>query len=300
MKLYTDIKKHKPKITGSIRKFGFSPEHNYYYYAYRQTPSKKCIFLDFGQKKGIMALFNKNSNVWHVANEVLAPHEERLGILFKFLDYAFAVKKAKKVVVEFGESFRKEVFRKLKDSKYRASINYSLYWPVYDVKKWDDKLGGKQWKKFRNIKNRFYGNSRISVKNSKRISKNTLKKILFSWLRRRHQRDTVDPNYYLNAIDNGFRGFDMARALSINNEVCSFSAGWKVPNSNSFYCGIGIFNYKYNDMGEFVNLEDMLHIKKMGYSEVELGGSDKAILQFKKKFRPTKIYKTHIFSISRK
>ena len=92
----------------------------------------------------------------------------------------------------------------------------------------------------------------------------------------------------------------MARALYINNEHCSISGGWRIPNSNDFYCGIGIFNYKYKNLGEFINLDDLLHLKKKGYGNVDFGGSDKATLNFKKKLRPEKIYKTHVFSISRK
>ena len=300
MKIYSNIKKYKSKIMDSIRKFGFSPEHNYYHNLYRQTPDKRCVFFDFGGKMGLMAMFKKKSNVWYISGEVLASEEERLNVLFKFLDYAVIKKKARKVSVEFSGKFKSAVLKKLKNSSYRASMNYLLYWPVYEVKKWDDKLSGKQWKKFRNIRNRFYNNSSVDVKNPRRIDKNTLKSILFAWLKRRHPRDMVDCTYYLNVINNKFKGFEIVRALSINDEICSFSAGWKIPNSNDFYCAIGIFNYKYKDMGEFVNLDDLIHIKKKGYSRVDLGGSDKAILQFKKKFRPEKIYKTYVFSISKK
>ena len=80
MKVYKDIRKYKPKLISSIKKFGFLPDHNYYHYLYRQTINKKCICFDFGQKKCLIAFFNKNNHVWDVINGILAPYEERLDI----------------------------------------------------------------------------------------------------------------------------------------------------------------------------------------------------------------------------
>ena len=300
MKIIQDVGKNREKIISSISKFGFLPEHNYYHFLCKQTKSKRCVFFDFGQKRGLMAVFNKNNSVFYVVNGILAPRGEMADIFLKFADYVFLKKKAKKISVEAGEDFKTEVFKKLKNSKYKASLNYSLHWPIFNLQGLDEKLKGRQWKKFRNIRNRFYNHSLIEVKDPRRIDKNILKSILFSWLKRRHPRDRVDYSYYLNVIDNKFEGFDMVRALEMDNEICSFSAGWKIPNSNDFYWSIGIFNYRHKDMGEFVNLDDFMFLKKRGYKKIDLGGSDKAILDFKKKFKPEKIYKTCIFSISRK
>ena len=300
MKVYRHIEKYKPKIINSIKKFGFLPDHNYYYYLYKQTPYKRCVCFDFGQKKCLITFFNKNNNVWDVINGILAPYEERSGIFLKFLDYIFVKEKAKRVSVESDEGFKSTVFKQLKNSKYNVSMNYALYWPVYDLKAWDEKLSGKHWKKFRNIRNRFYNHSLVKAEDPRKIGKNALRNILYSWIKRRTPRDKAEYAYYLNIINNNFRGFEVARALSIDGEPCSFSAGWKISNNDYFYCGVGIFNYKYKDLGDFVNLDDLMHLKKIGYAHVDLGGSDKAMLHFKKKFRPEKIYKTYIFSVSGK
>ena len=163
MKVYKDIKKYKPKIISAIKKFGFLPDHNYYYYLYKQTPYKKCVCFDFGQKKCLVAFFNKNNNVWDVINGVLAPYGERYDIFLKFLDYALVKEKAKRVSVEADESLKSTIFKQLKNSKYRVSMNYALYWPVYNLKAWDENLSGKHWKKFRNIRNRFHNHSQINV-----------------------------------------------------------------------------------------------------------------------------------------
>src|SRR3989338_9703613 len=299
MDSFKNIEKCKPKVVGSINKFGFSPEHNYFNYLYKQTPEKKCFFFDFGGKRGIIAIFNSKNVVWGVVDGILAPKNERIEVFLNFIDHALSRKNSNKISVEAEEEFKAEVFKALRNSKYKASMNYALHWPVVDVQKLDENLKGKEWKKFRNIRNRF-NHLKITVKDPRKMAKQELTRLLFLWLKRRHPRDRVDYSYYLNAIQNNFKGFDMARALFVDNELCSVSAGWKIPNSDAFYCGIGIFNYKYKDIGDFVNLDDLMHIKKMGYRKVDLGGSDKAILHFKKKFKPEKIYKTCIFTVAGK
>ena len=299
MKIYDDIIKAKQKVTGAINKYGFSPDHNYCNYLYLQNTNKKCIFFDFGQSKGVIAFYNKKNNVWRVTNGVFAHPKERLDIFLNFLNYIFKEKKSKKVFVEFSEDFKSEIFKKLKNL-YKFNVSYSLYWPIYNLDNLDEKLSGKQWKKLRNIRNRFYNHYKIEVKNPKKINKNILKKVFSSWVKRRYPRDRANFYYYLNVIDSNFEGFGISRAISLNKEVCSFSGGWKVPNSKHFYYAIGIFNYKHKNLGDFINLNDLLYVKKLGYKYVDLGGSDKATIIFKKKFNPVKIYKTYFFSIYKK
>ncbi len=300
MRVCADAKRNKARIISSIRKFGYSPEHNYHHHLYRETPDKKFIFFDFGKRRGVLAIYNKKNNVWYLTSEILAPPDERLGIFLECIEYMLRKKKARKVSVEAGEEFKSKVFKRLKNSKYKLSACYILYWPVYNLKGWSLKLRGKQWKKLRNIRNRFYSRSNLKTLGPGGVSRDSLRKILKLWLKRRNSRDAVDKYYYLNIINNNFKGFDSSRVISIDGEPCSFSAGWQVPNSNIFYCGVGIFNYKHKDLGDFVNLDDLIYLKKAGYKCVDLGGSDKALLRFKKKLRPERIYKTYTFYISRK
>ncbi len=300
MKIYNDIVKAKQKVTEVINKYGFSPDHNYYNYLYTQNINRKCIFFDFGEGKGVIAFYNKKNNIWRVVNGVFAPHNESLSIFLNFLDWIFKEKKSKKIFVESSEDFKSEIFKKLK-ILYNLNLNYTLYWPAYNLDNLDEKLSGKKWKKLRNIRNRFYNHFKVEVKNPKRISKNILKNVVFSWAKKRYPRDRVDNTYYLNIIENNFKGFDVARAILLNGEVCSISGGWQIPNSDSFYYSIGIFNYRHKDIGDFINLDDLFYVKKLGYRYVDLGGcTDRASISFKSKFDPVKIYKTYFFSVSQK
>ena len=300
MKVYYDIGKAKQKVVKTIKKYGFSPEHNYYNYLYMQNGSnRKCVFLDFGGDKGIIALFNKSNNTWRVINSVFAPGKERIEIFIKFLDWATINKGSKKVFVESLGDFKSEVFRKLKDT-HRFNTSYSLSWPIYNLDSLDMNLSGKDWKKLRNIRNRFFNRFRVQVKNPKSVNKEILKNVLHSWIRKRYPRDRANNYYYLNVIDSGFKGFDIVRSISLNGKVCSFSGGWVIPNNGNFYYSIGIFDYNYKNIGDFINLDDLLHIKKLGWRYVDLGGSDKSTIAFKRKFKPVKIYQTYFFSISPK
>ena len=298
MKLNEDILEAKRKITNAINAYGFSPDHNYYNYLYSQGHGKKCVFFDFGQNKGIVAFHNEKKRIWRIINGIFAPKQERLEILQEFLEWAHSEKNSK-VFVEFQEDFKAEVFSKLKVS-YRMNVSYILYWPVYDLDNLDEKLAGKEWKKLRNIRNRFLTGHKFEIKNPRRVDKEELKSVLVSWTKKRYPRDRVNFEYYANIINNKFEGFDVLRAISLDGKVCAFSGGWNVPNSSHFYYAIGIFNYNHKYLGDFVNLDDLLHIKKEGHRIVDLGGSDKSTIMFKKKFNPVSIYKTYFFSISPK
>ena len=295
MKINNDILKAKRKIERAINAHGFSPDHNYYNYLYTQNAGKKCVFFDFGMSRGMVAFYNKEKRIWRIINGIFAPKQERFEIFKNFLDWAFK-EGSSKVFVEFSEDFKLELFQKLRGT-FKLNVSYCLHWPIYDLDNLDERLAGKDWKKLRNIKNRFLSQYKIEIKNPKKINKEVLSKILLSWIRKRYPRDRVNRGYYLNIINSNFKGFDILRAVSLNGEVCSFSGGWMIPNSGNFYYSIGIFNYNYKYLGDFINLDDLLHIKKLGYKYVELGGSDEATITFKQKFNPIKIYKTYFLSI---
>ena len=125
-------------------------------------------------------------------------------------------------------------------------------------------------------------------------------KILLNWLKKRSSRDRIEKAYFLNLMDNNFRGMDMAKTLYVNGKPCTITAGWKIPNSNNYYSSIGILDYSIPGLGEVANIDDLDRLKGKGFEYVDFGGSDKILLDFKKKFRPEKIYKTYIFSVVRR
>ena len=298
-----DIKKYKQDIQKAIRRYGHCAEHNYYHYQYYEEDKEKNIFFRLEDNKGILTSYDEKNDIWYLfPSGILAPKEERFDILIRFLDYILKKKKAKKLCVEVDEDFRKGILKKFKNSKsYRAcSSPFILYWPLYNMSKFDSELRGKEWKKLRNIRNRFYKQHKVKVVDTKKVPKEELKKILDVWLKRRNAHDRVEKHYFVNLIENNLKGVDMAKTLVVDGKPCSITAGWKIPNSNNYYSHVGILDYSYEGLGEVTNIEDLKLLKRKNYDYVDFGGSDKVLLYFKKKFKPEKIYKTYIFSIVRK
>ena len=303
LKIIADIVEHKKSISRAIKKYGYFAEHNYMHYLYNESGLNKNIVFDFGCDKVILSQLNKKNNVWSLfPNGILAPESERLDLLFEATNYILKKQKVKKFVVEVSEDIRNNIIKKIKKrGGFKAcNVNYILYWPVYDMNLWSPKLKGRQWKKLRNIRNQFYKNKKVQIRDSKDISKEELSRILFSWLKKRSNTARVKTDYYLNLINNDFKGFDMAKTICVNGKPSTITAGWKIPNTNNYYSSIGILDYSYPGLGEVANIDDLNRLKRQGFDHVDFGGSEKALLYFKKKFRPEKIYKTYIFSIVRR
>jgi hypothetical protein len=297
MEFIEDIDKNRKKIEASIKKHGFTPEHYFHYYKDEQSPSKRNIFAKFNNKMGILAQKSKKS--WSTISEVLAPENKRTSLFLELLDHVFSKNSIKNVEVEFNEDSRAELLNNpLFKKKYRTKHGRTLFWPVFDMKKWDgDKLQGKKWKKMRNMKNRLHRNHKIEFKHPGEFHKTQLKKIVREWVSGRIGNDSADHTSYYNNIDNGFEGFDSVKVMTLDDKPCAITAGWKIVNSNNYYSCLGLLNYKHPGIGEVSNLQDLVSLKKKGFRSVDFGGSDAPLLLFKKKFRPHKIYKTHQFFI---
>ena len=303
MKVVYDVVKHKKKIQGAIRKYGHFAEHNYKHYLYCENSEDKNVFFDYGNDKGMLMQFDKKVNIWSLfPNGILAPEKYRLDLLRDALHYTLKEEKAKKLTMEVSEDIRKGILQKFKrqNGMRICAYLYTLHWPLYNMKSWDPKLRGNKMKKLRNIRNRFYKKYRIKVKDTKEIPKEQLKKIFNNWLKKRSLNDRVDTDYYLNLINNDFKGIDIAKTLYVDGRPSTITAGWRIPNSNNYYSAIGIVDYSYPGLGEVVNIDDLNRLKRKGFDYVDFGGSDKVLLTFKRKFKPEKIYKTYTFSVVRR
>ena len=300
MELINETLNARAEIEECIRRNGFAPEHNYGYYQWLEESGKKNIFLKFSDKSGILAQYKSKVSTWYFISMPIAQQKNRLKIFVEALEYIFNNKSAKKVMVELTEELRSQLILALKDSKLRIGRNNFIYfWPVFDMKNWDENLKGKNWKKIRNIRNRFYEEHDVVVRDSQEIHPDKLKKIVNGWLKKRSSIDRPLYHRYLNMINCNFDGADFTRSLIVDGEACSITAGWKIPNSNDYYSGIGLYNYNFEGIGEISNLDDLVFLKKQGFEKVDFGGSGKNLLEFKKKFLPSFIYKTYSFPIVR-
>ncbi len=201
------------------------------------------------------------------------------------------------------EKFWNSINNTLQNSdKYRITANPIVYYtPIFKMKEWDENLEGKKWKKLRNIRNKFLKSYNVEFIPAKEIDKKRLMDVVNKWRKNRAKAEkTYYTQMYLNFIKNNFEGTDIARSVVIENKPCSITAGWKIPNSNNYYSAIGLYDYKYDGLGEVANIDDLIQIKEKKYEHADFGDSTASLLQFKKKFGPNHFYKTYWFHIAKR
>ena len=225
-----------------------------------QTYGDKNVFFEYKDDKGLLMQYDKKNEVWCLFPcGILAPESERLKMLMDSIRYVLYQKKAKKITVEVSENIRKGIIGKLKSKKGIRACKYTeiLYWPIFNMRSWDPKLKGNKMKKLRNIRNRFYKQYRVRIKDSRKVPIEKLKNIFQNWIKKRSMNDSVDKEYYINLIENNFKGVDMAKTLYVDGIPATITAGWKIPNSKDYYSAIGIVDYSYPGLGEIANMDDL-------------------------------------------
>lgn len=296
MQLIFDIKGKKKLIEDSIKKYGYGVEHNYWNLRYLDgRGTRSAFFEDNGM--GVMCI--NYAGIWEMLPGILATEEKRLRVLEKFLDCLFAKENPKKVFVQASEESRK----KIKTMKKYKIPDYcrTFYFPVYNLKDWDAAMPGKKWKKLRNLKNKLYSEHKVEFAPCANISKEALKKLLYSWKKGRNAADSLwQPQFYDNVMENNFEGIENARSLVVDGIPCTISGGWKIPKSSSYYSALGLLNYKFEGIGEVGIIEEFNLLKDKGYEHVNLGQSGRSLLDFKKKFYPREIKEEVLFSVSKK
>ncbi|MBI2144396.1 hypothetical protein HYU17_04585 [Candidatus Woesearchaeota archaeon] len=312
MEIIADVEGASDEIKRCISRFGHSPEHNYAYLLANGKQWGKPLFLESEGGYGVFIAHNEASGEAFMLSEALAPREKQVELLHEALDTCFSKLGITKLVVDQSEALRAATLKSLRNGSYRAlRPSYPLYWPVFDMERWDgDTMSGEGWKKLRNIKNRFYKEHSVEVVDTKLIDREALKKIVSDWIARRRllslgaSRENSNFIYYktyINILDLEFEGMKLAKTLVVDGRPCTITAGWETPNSNKgYYSGVGICDYSFEGLGEIANLEDLWSLKKKGYRLVEFGGSTLPLLRFKLKFRPHFAYMTHTYGIVRK
>lgn len=291
-------------IQRAISKFGCMPEQNAYDCVNNRPKSSENVLFDFGDDKILLAGYNKASNRWHLfSSDILVPNEERFCRLMEFCIYCFKEKNAKKIMMESDDSLFEQLKNEVKKldspSLKMSRVRYTYYWPVINLSSWNPDLSGKSWHKIRNMISSLCKKNNVTIGLATKNSKENLKKIVYDWKSNRRGKDRAEYRHYLNLIDNDFKGTDYTSSIIVNGEPCSIAAGWKIPNTNSFYLSLALHNYKLKGLGELMYIESLRHFKNMGLDTVDLGGSGNDLLAFKEKFKPDYIYKTYEFSLAR-
>jgi len=301
MRVLRDAVANKKIICELIAKYGSASEHNYYCYLYNIEESEEPYIVIFDDGTGILAKYDTKGNYYRIFREVLGPRERTAEIIKKFLDHIYSEnKKPKKLWLELETETRKQVLDYIHDSDYTAhGINYTLIWPVFEMDKWSgDLMQGGEWKDMRYYWSKFFKEHKVEFKISKDVSKEEMKSMVYAWKDRRRGKDRAFIDYYIHAVEHDFEGYDVNRIMIVDGKVAAISAGFKFKQG--YYASIGLYNPDIERCNEIANMDDLINLKRLGIPLVDFGGVEKGPLEFKKKFRPTRYYKTHIFSIVKK
>ena len=308
--LIEDVRGERKLIERIIKKNGNDPEQNFGYFLSHEEEGDRCVFIRSGDC-GIQTTYDESSHNWVMIGAPIAPKDRQVGLLRDALSYLQRRRKLDKIVAEL-ETESKKQSEKVLSGKFRLySPSCVLYWPVYDMQTWTgDRLKGGEWKKIRNIRNSVRKNHRIRIVDSAGVDKDKLKDVIRNWAKWRNQTgfginrkyaNRTDYDHYMNLVDLGFAGCRFAKTIMVDGKPASITAGWEIPNTDrEYYSGIGVYDLSIPNLGVFSNWSDLAMLKKAGYRKVDFGGSPKALLQFKRKFKPDSIYRTYIFTIGKK
>ncbi len=298
MIFFEDTLAKQPHIEKTIKKYGYAPEHNFWWYQAQAEKKIKNVFVEFEDGAGLFTVEDIETTEHSIFSSPLAPEQRRVAVILEYLNYVLLSKKIKKATLELEDDLYKKLLSVLPKNIKARRINYTLTWPIYELEDFDESLSGNRWKSLRKTKNKFYREHQVSVLDAKKHqNKQTLHNIIDAWRKNRGANDRVYCSEYHTFIDKKFEGATEARVFIVNGKPCGINAGWLIPNSNRFYGALGIHDYSLPGLGDVLYLEDLSWLKNKGYKEADMGGGEKALTDFKTKFHPKSFYKTHIFSV---
>lgn len=298
MVFFEDILAEQSRIEKAIKKYGYAPEHNFWWYCFQAEKDSKNVFVEFDNGTGLLTIEERDKKRNTIFSSPVASPLRRVPIIVEYLEHIFQSSEIEKVTLELETSLYKELLSTLPTNIKVRAINYTLTWPVYDLETFDSSLQGGSWKTLRKAKNKFYQNHSVDMVDAKTYKdKEALNLIINKWRGERGGHDRAHFFPYNNFIAGNFMGTDEARVFVVDGKAVGINAGWLIPNSNRFYGALGIHDYSLPDLGDVLYLEDLVWLKSRDYKEADMGGGEEALTNFKNKFQPKSFYKTHIFSV---
>ncbi len=300
LRFFEDTVAAQSSIEEAIKKYGWTAEHNYHWYQYYQHyyhPPQRNIFVE-GEHGALFTAYDTVDDNYFVVFDPMTPAEYRAPLLAEYIDWIFTNTSAEQIWFQLELPTRRELMHALPAQYKCRKIYYTLTWPVYDLNAFDPTLPGGSFKTLRKERNGFYRDHKVDIQDAKKFEdKESLHVVVDGWKKQRTHHDQAMTDVYHELIKGNFEGTDEARVFIVDGKPCGFNAGWMMPNRDRFYGAIGIHDYSCEDLGTMLYLEDLVWLKGRGYHEVDMGGSEKSTLSFKKKFGPTEYYKSAIFSV---
>lgn len=283
------------RIAQCIKRYGWAPEHNVEHFFHSTAGKPRNIF--FTTAKGWGILGKVWDDEWRLFAEPLSPPDVRAKLVMAFCDQAFSSLAMKKVVVELTAPTRRNFLKDLSIHLRCRAVAEKLVWPVLDFEAVDLSYPGSSYKFLRNIRHRFSREHHAESVTTSEISKDRLHEIVTRWEQDRPARHRSYTSEYHELIDDDFKGTTGGRVLVVDGEAEALSTGWPVPHSATYYHAVALHTFAHWGLGEIAMMEDLQWMQRHGYALADMGGSDKNLFAFKKKFGSTCTYVTYAFSI---
>ncbi|MEK6968767.1 MAG: hypothetical protein AABX51_09170 [Nanoarchaeota archaeon] len=277
MELIFRPEKNNQLILKAISQFANSPEHHHGLYDSLASQWEKvyCHFLD---NSGILAL--RKGTHWRVLGAPLTRPEERIAVLFAFLEHLFSRKEAERITLQSNE------LEKLLDLEKHTSIfrvgpvTRILHYPVFSFDTWN----GDQ-PSVHKI-NHQLRQSELKAKEAKDFTSAQLKKFVLGL-----RAGKGEYSHLFNLIDSGFEGMK-TRVLEKNDNPVSLMAWWNVAEE-SF---LGVEVAKELDL-EIAILDAILQIKETRARKAVLYSPTSHDLDIKNKLHPSDVRQLKEFSL---
>lgn len=277
IRIVDDIDKERDRIQACIGKYGWTSDHNLDWWsmcAYKA--SGKSVFVEFDDGSGLLTY--RYPDEWSIWSDPLSDKNLAVDRINKFASLVLDNQIKKVWCIDVSENIRSELTKK--SFLGVGDIYYSLFWPVLNVNKYKPMLSGNHFKEMRNARNKFYRERKVEVKNTNKVDKTDLLKIIDSWKNNliKKGRINIEDIYdlkYQRAVANNFKGFLTSRVFLVDGRPVGFNAGYEVVNSPERFAGvIGIHDYSLKDLGTILWLEDLEWVKNHGYKELDMQGSE--------------------------
>ncbi len=272
---YQNTEAERERIAPAIENYGHTSDHNLDWWACAIiTREGVPVFAAWPDGMGILA--HRYPCMWRIWSDPLCTAEEMAQRVGEFAEKVF---RDPAVAALWCDDISDAVYPALQQrgTLKLDDIFYSLKWLVMDMAAYDPALPGGRYRELRNARNKFYREHAVEIIDAGTANKKGLQRIVDEWKKlcsEPRKEDVYDLRYRL-AIERGFRGFTTARVFVVDGVPRGVNAGYEVPNKPKRFAGIvGIHDYSLKDLGTGLWLEDLEWIKRAGYRELDMQGSE--------------------------
>src|SRR5581483_719846 len=133
LRFFEDTVATKEHVEAMIKKYGWTAEHNYYWYQYYQyyyDPPQRNILVE-GDCGALLTAYDTVDKNYFVVFDPMAAPEDRAPLLAEYIEWIFTNTAAEKIWFQLELPTRRELMKILPEPYFCRRIYYTLTWPIY-------------------------------------------------------------------------------------------------------------------------------------------------------------------------